>query len=171
MPVERRARLFVAAALCLLLAACGFQLRQSADLPPALQQLQLTGGGLTPEFERLLVPVLRRAGATLVADAAAATARLEIVAVDEGRDLLALGVGSTVQDFLLSVRIDYRLHQGAAATSGSVTAQRVIQSSAVAATAVLAEARRTQNELRHEAIDALLRRLTAQPAPTKRPDA
>lgn len=170
MPVERRA-LLLAAALCLLLAACGFQLRGTLEWPPALARLLLAGDGLTPEFERLLVPALRGAGAELVTDPATATARLEIVAVDEGRDLLALGVGSTVQDFQLSVRIDYRLHQGAAATSGSVTAQRVVQSSAIAATAVLAEARRTQNELLHEAIDTLLRRLTAQPAPTKRPDA
>lgn len=131
------------------------------EWPPALARLQLAGDGLTPEFERLLAPALRRAGAALVTDPATATARLEIVAVDEGEDLLALGVGSTVRDTQLSVRIDYRLHEGATATSGSVAAQRVIQSSAVDVAAALAEARRAQGELRQEAIDALLRRLTA----------
>jgi len=164
MGVEIHMRRLIVCALSLLLVACGYQLRGTAEWPDSLARIQLSGAGLTPEFERHLVPALRRAGARLVDDSAAATATLEIVGVDEGRDLLALGVGSTVRDFQLAVSIDFRLHEKAEASSprgGRVSAQRGIQTSATNVTAALAEARRVQGELRDEAIAALVRRLVA----------
>jgi len=159
MGVEIHMRRLIVCALSLLLVACGYQLRGTAEWPDSLARIQLSGAGLTPEFERHLVPALRRAD-----DSAAATATLEIVGVDEGRDLLALGVGSTVRDFQLAVSIDFRLHEKAEASSprgGRVSAQRGIQTSATNVTAALAEARRVQGELRDEAIAALVRRLVA----------
>ncbi len=163
MRTERHLRLWTVLALGLLLTACGFQLRGTAELPESLSRIHLGGGGLTPEYERYLVPALRRAGAVMVTDPAAASARLEIVAIDEGRDLLALGVGSTVRDFQLATSIDYRLHIDGQEPprAGRVSAQRDVQTSAFNVTAALAEARRVQGELRDEAVASLVRRLTA----------
>jgi outer membrane lipopolysaccharide assembly protein LptE/RlpB len=72
-------------------------------------------------------------------------------------------VGSTARDFQLSARIDYTLQAGGDATvqSGSVSANRTVQSSADQVNAALAEARRVKRELRDEVIDALVRRLAA----------
>jgi LPS-assembly lipoprotein len=164
---EHVARRFLLLALALLLTACGFQLRGTGEAavawPAALARLQLGGPALSPEVERQLAPALRRAGAELVVAGGADAARLEILAYDEGEDLLALGVGSTARDFQLSARIDYTLQAGGDATvqSGSVSANRTVQSSADQVNAALAEARRVKRELRDEVIDALVRRLAA----------
>ena len=164
---EHPARPLLVLALGLLLTACGFQLRGTGDSalvwPATLARLQLDGAGLVPELERPLAAALRRAGAEVVADAGSDGARLEILVFDEGEDLLALGVGSTVRDFQLSTRIDYTLRGAGdtSARSGSVSASRTVQSSADQINAALAEARRVKRELRDEVTDALVRRLAA----------
>jgi LPS-assembly lipoprotein len=163
MRADRHLRLWAVLTLGLLLTACGFQLRGSGEWPESLARIHLGGDGLTPEYERYLVPALRRAGAEMVTDPSAASARLEIVTIDEGQDLLALGVGSTVRDFQLATSIDYRLLIDGQESPrvGRVSAQRAVQTSAFNVTAALAEARRVQGELRDEAVASLVRRLTA----------
>ncbi len=166
MQPESLARRLLPLALALLLAACGFQLRGTGDAalawPSTLARVQLDGVGLA-DIERPLAAALRRAGAEVVADAGRDGARLEILAFDEGEDLLALGVGSTVRDFQLTARIDYTLRTAAdsAARSDSIAASRTVQSSADQVNAALAEARRVKRELRDEVLDALVRRLAA----------
>jgi LPS-assembly lipoprotein len=163
MRADRHLRLWAVLTLGLLLTACGFQLRGGGEWPESLARIHLGGDGLTPEYERYLVPALRRAGAEMVTDPSAASARLEIVTIDEGQDLLALGVGSTVRDFQLATSIDYRLLIDGQESPrvGRVSAQRAVQTSAFNVTAALAEARRVQGELRDEAVASLVRRLTA----------
>ncbi|MDX1594179.1 MAG: hypothetical protein R3298_08020 [Gammaproteobacteria bacterium] len=155
----------VVLALAALLAACGFQLRGTGEgaWPATLARIHLGGPALEPQLERRLAPALERAGAELVAERDRATARLEIVAFDEGEDLLALGVGSTVRDLQITVRIDYTLDTGDASgpRRGSVASSRTVRSRADEIAATLAEARRARRELREESIDALVRRLAA----------
>ena len=159
------ARIGLVLALALLLAACGFQLRGSVAWPPSLTPLHVDGAGLTPEFERFLVPALRRAGADVTTGTgdAAARPRLEIVRVDDTRDLTALGAGSTTREFTLSYAITYRLHRTPGDTPGEnrVSAQRDLRVRAEEVNAAIADARRINDELRGEAIAALLRRLVA----------
>jgi outer membrane lipopolysaccharide assembly protein LptE/RlpB len=166
MPPERLVRLLLPMTLALLLAACGFQPRGTGDAattwPETLARLQVDGADLAPGLERRLGDALRRAGAEVVDAAGEEGARLEIRAFDEGEDLLALGVGSTVRDLQLSTRIDYTLHvANANARSGSVAASRTVRSSADQVNAALSEARRVKRELRDEVIAALVRRLAA----------
>ncbi len=166
MPPERLARLLLPLILALLLAACGFQPRGTGDAarpwPETLARLQLDGADLAPGLERRLGDALRRAGAAVVDDGGQDGATLEIRSFDEGEDLLALGVGSTVRDVQLTTRIDYTLRvAGADARPGSVAASRTVRTSADQVNAALAEARRVKRELRDEVIAALVRRLAA----------
>ncbi len=164
---ERAAHLVPLLALALLLSACGFQLRGydagAASWPDSLARMQLTGADLDPDLERRLAAALRDAGAALVDTAVTDAARLDIVLFDETEVLSALGIGSTRRDHLVTTRIDYTLRtvDEAAPRSGSITANRTVQSSADQVNAAQAEVRRARRELRDEVIATLLRRLAA----------
>jgi LPS-assembly lipoprotein len=58
-------RLVVALALALLIAGCGFHLRRSANLPPAMQQVHLAVSG-SSDFRRELARAVAATGATVV---------------------------------------------------------------------------------------------------------
>jgi LPS-assembly lipoprotein len=58
-------RITFALALALLVAACGFHLRRSANLPPAMQQVHLAVSGST-DFKRELARAVAATGATVV---------------------------------------------------------------------------------------------------------
>jgi LPS-assembly lipoprotein len=158
-------RLTALVVLALLLTACGFQLRGSTEWPASLTRLHVDGAGLTPEVERHVIPALRRAGAATTTGERdpAATARLELVRVEDTRDIVAFGAGSRVRNYNLSYRIEYRLHlePEQPPVGGSVVASRDIRVDPEEVTGAISDARRVNDELRSEAISALIRRLAA----------
>jgi len=100
-------------ALCLclvLLAGCGFQLRQAAPLPAALSQVQVVQldplGLLSRQLERELV----QAGARL-AESDAAT--LEVVSERFDRRVLAVDSRARVSEYELELRVAFRLSDAA----------------------------------------------------------
>lgn len=98
----RRALLLATAVL---LAGCGFHLRQSAELPAAMQQLHLSVSGsaaLANHLERELL----QAGVTLHDEPAAGVAQLQVVANFASR-ALTISSFSKVREFtvILSARV------------------------------------------------------------------
>ena len=93
MSFMKAGRLFQAALLLvpvLVLAACGFHLRESAALPPSLQRIHLnaTGGG---EFPRMLTRALETCGVTVEDNGGAGIAELRVPVAAFGTDSLTNG--------------------------------------------------------------------------------
>ncbi|WP_449427912.1 LPS-assembly lipoprotein LptE [Rhodanobacter umsongensis] len=93
MSFMKAGRLFQAALLLvpvLVLAACGFHLRESAALPPSLQRIHLnvTGGG---EFPRMLTRALETSGVTVEDNGGAGIAELRVPVAAFGTDSLTNG--------------------------------------------------------------------------------
>ena len=95
--------------LVLLLAACGFQLRGTVVLPPALEATRLEGDRFSPLVGEL-GRVLENAGARLVADGeGGATAVLRVLAETSSQRVLSVGAAGRVAEYELYHRVEYRL--------------------------------------------------------------
>lgn len=155
-------RLLIVLGSCLLLAACGFQLRQDVTLPPALSQLRLD---LVDDFSPLgrdLGAALERGGATLSAAPGAAVLR---VLVDQiGSRPLTVGETGRVQEYQLRYVTEVEL----LAADGSVLMPRQQVELArdysfdtVQALGSPGEEEVVREELRREMVQAILRRIDA----------
>lgn len=159
---DRMLRTAAALALTLLLAACGFQLRQDVALPPELSPLRLE---LADEFSPLgrdLAAALERGGATLTTAAEAAVLR---VPVDHmGSRPLTVGETGRVQEFQLRYVVELEL----LARDGSVLMPRqAIELTrdytfdTAQALGSPGEEEVVREELQREMVQAILRRIAA----------
>lgn len=76
--------------LVISLSACGFQLRGTGGLPPALQVMAISGIAEDQPFYRVLIDTLERQGVQVV-DGEEATAQLDFTRVETGRRIAAVG--------------------------------------------------------------------------------
>lgn len=91
-----------------LLAACGFQLRGTAELPFETVYLPATGGiGL--DLKRNIQAGTRT---VVVDDPKQAQAVLEFVQEARQKDILSLSAGGRVREFRLFYRVAFRVHDG-----------------------------------------------------------
>ncbi|MBN0986419.1 LPS-assembly lipoprotein LptE [Amphritea pacifica] len=92
-------------ACCLLLSACGFHLRGSADIAEPLRQLTL----ITPERSRSqLEPVLRRLlEANGIAVNAGAGYLLQIISEKRSRREATLGANADIDEYELSTKVNF----------------------------------------------------------------
>ncbi len=81
--------------LCLLLAGCGFQLRQPAKLPAVMQRTYIANAGNNTELVRALSRSLHTPTTSVTIDATTATAVLNIL--DSKRSQRVLSVSNTGQ--------------------------------------------------------------------------
>jgi LPS-assembly lipoprotein len=96
------------ACLCLLLSACGFQLREKAELPPEMQQTQLV---ITDEYSQLGRRVrvqLEQAGVKFV-NQDKATAVLEIPRNEVLTEVLSIGDNARVREYRITHTVQFRL--------------------------------------------------------------
>lgn len=105
---SRRAAL--AALLVLPAAGCGFRLRGEAPLPFA--KVFIAGGQGTPLYPELTRRLRGEAGVRLAAAAEEAEAILEIVALSFDKQVLTISGGGRVREFLLTLRVQFRVHDG-----------------------------------------------------------
>ncbi len=107
-PVRMMLRLFTVATLCLLLSACGFQLREKAELPPEMQQTQLLIGDEYSALGRRVRLHLEQAGVKIVAQGSA-TAVLEIPRNEVLTEVLSIGDNARVREYRITHTVQFRL--------------------------------------------------------------
>ena len=96
---------FAAAALCLLLASCGFHLRGQATLP--FESMYISG---SPSFATLLARGIRTGSNTRIIDnPKEAQVTLQIVGEQNERVILSLSGSGRVREIQLRYRVTYRL--------------------------------------------------------------
>lgn len=97
----------IVACLCLLLAACGYQLQSYDRLPAEMQQTFLQAGNHYSPFYRQLRRALDDAGITLTSDPSQATATLVISKDDTGQRLVTISAQNQPLEFEVFYEISY----------------------------------------------------------------
>ncbi len=95
-------------AATLLLSACGFQLRDSADLPPEMAQTHLVIDGQYSPLARRLRVLLEQSGVELV-QAGDALAILEVPVNNVVTNVLTIGDNARVREYRISHTVEFRL--------------------------------------------------------------
>ena len=96
-------------ALPLALAACGFQLRGTADVPFETIYVPTVAGGIGLELKRNIQAGTR---AKVVDDAKQAEAILEFTQESREKEILSLTGTGRVREFQLRYRVGFRVHDG-----------------------------------------------------------
>lgn len=114
-------RKLLAAAFCLVLAGCGFQLRGTADVPFETLYLPNSNTGIALDLKRNIQSGTR---AKVVDDPKSAEAILEFTEEMRNKEILSLTGTGRVREFQLRYRIGFRVHDG---KGGEYVPQSVIQ--------------------------------------------
>ena len=156
------ARLLLGLVVSTALAACGFHLRGEehyafeslfVSAPPALP--------ITIELKRSLTGI---GSAKLVATAQAAQVVLDIVSVEDNKQILSLSGGGKVREFLLIKRVLVRVHDNEGndwLPTSEVLVRRSYTYSDTEALAKEAEEQRLWREMQTDAVQQIVRRLRA----------
>jgi LPS-assembly lipoprotein len=164
---SRFARLLAGLVLIGALAACGFHLRGEAhyafetmflSAPPALP--------ITIELKRSLAGI---GSAKLVEKAPEAQVVLDIVSVEDNKQILSLSGGGKVSEFLLIKRVLVRVHDNDGndwLPTSEVLVRRSYTYSDTEALAKEAQEQRLWREMQTDAVQQIVRRLQAARKPT-----
>ena len=148
--------------LCLMVAACGFQLRGSVALPDAIRTVTIEAPDDNSQFVRALTQRLAAAGAQ-VSDAPTAS-RLIIVEERLTNEPLAFGGDARVREFALTLEVLYEVRDAAGESLLDVQEVRVSRSYEFDEQAILAASREQDNlavVLRQIAVERVLNGLSA----------
>lgn len=99
----------IIACLCLLLAACGYQLQRYDQLPAEMQLTYVQAGDHFSLFYRHLRRALNDAGITLTNDPSQATATLVISKDDTGQRLVTISAQNQPLEFEVFYEVSYRV--------------------------------------------------------------
>ena len=100
--------LFTIMCLSLLCSACGFQLREDADLPPEMAQTRLVVDDENSTLARRVRILLERSGVNFVGQAQA-TAVLEIPVNRVVTEVLTIGDNARVREYRISHTVKFRV--------------------------------------------------------------
>lgn len=156
-------RLTASAALCMALAACGFQLRGAAGLPFDTVYVQAPP---TSQFAIHLKRVLASGSkARVVERAADAQVLLHVQGEQREKQVLSLSGGGRVREYLLRYRITYRLTDNKSAQeyvgASEIVLQRDFSYNDAEALAKEAEEALLYRDMQNDAVQQLVRRLQA----------
>lgn len=106
--MNRLLRVVPLAACALALAACGFHLRKSAALPPAMSRVHLTvsGGG---DFQRALTRALESAGAVVEDNAGPGIAELRVPVAAFGTQSLTQGGYARITEYAVRYQVEFNV--------------------------------------------------------------
>jgi len=104
----RHCRFLIALGLSLLVSACGFQIREDADLPPEMAQTRLIVEAENSLFARRVRLLLSQSGVQFVG-ADQATAFLEIPVNSVQTEVLTIGDNARVREYRVSHTVRFRL--------------------------------------------------------------
>lgn len=146
--------------LALTLAACGFQLRGTAEL--SFKTLHIQGGKLS--ISRELQQSLKANGIQVVETVEDAELLLELVNEINEKRILSLSGGGLVREFELNYSVNFRTREPANALWGPVQTVQVRRDFSYNDNALLGkldEEARLNTDMRKDAVREVLRRLTA----------
>ena len=151
----------------ILVAACGFHLRGYAPL--TFSTLYITAPANAPILAELRRAIEGNGGTKLVDKSTEAQAVLDITAVVDDKQVLSLTSGGRVQEYALSKRVNFSLHDAAGKElmpAAEITIRRSYTFNESEVLARLSEEERTLREMQSDAVQQILRRLQAAKAPT-----
>lgn len=96
----------------LALAACGFHLRQSVALPPAMQRVHVTVNG-DPNLQRGLARALASSGVTVEDHTGADIAELNVPVASFSTDTLTVSGQARVTEYTVRYNVQFEVHGGA----------------------------------------------------------
>ena len=147
-----------AAALCLLLASCGFHLRGQASLP--FETMYVSG---SPSFRTLLTRAVRAGSNTRIVDnAKEAQVTLQVVGEQNERVILSLSGSGRVRELQLRYRISYRLTDNESRELLPTTEVQLKRDLTYSDTDVLGKEQEEQlliRDMRNDAVQQVVRRL------------
>ena len=149
------------ALLCVLLAACGFQLRGTADVPFETIFVPAVAGGIGLELKRNIQAGTR---AKVVDEAKQAEAILDILQETREKEILSLTGTGRVREFQLRYRVGFRVHDGKGrdfVPSNVVTLVRDITFNDTDVLAKETEEQLLYRDMQSDMVQQILRRLAA----------
>jgi len=173
--IRRWSGILLVSCIFTLLSACGFHLRGALELAPELRELALAGVDRRSEPGRELETLLARNGGRLVASPEMAGAVLIVRREAISRRVLSVAGTGQASEYELNYRLDYRFEAPPGTPRGgdqSLTQRRYYRFDPTRVLAKADEEARLVNEMRRDALAALLRRLNSllrQPPPATPP--
>jgi LPS-assembly lipoprotein len=160
----------LAALLCLLPAACGFQLRGSADVPFQTIYVPLvSAGGIGLELKR---NIQAGTSAKVVDEAKDAEAVMEFTAEAREKEILSLTGTGRVREFQLRYRVGFRVHNGKGLDFIAPTSVTLVRDITFNDSDVLAKESEEQllyRDMQSDMVQQIMRRLSAaKPAAEKK---
>jgi LPS-assembly lipoprotein len=168
MSFMKAGRLFQASLLlvsALALAACGFHLRQSAALPPAMKRVHLNvSGGVGSNLQRELARVLQVSGVTIEDESGHGIAELNVPTAAFGTETLTLGGYSLITEYAVHYQVRFDLIDPEGKTLvplQSISMSREYSYDATQTIGNASEVQEIQGSLTSDMVQAILFRLQA----------
>ena len=171
-PVWQPARLVLALVLCLLLVACGFTLRGTTQLSPAMDQTHINhadGGSL---LALDIAEALQRAGSEILLDPRPGATILEIQQEDMSRRVVAVSPEGRAQEYQVQLQLRYRVTRDGEELLAPQSLALTREFSAGVGDRVLgreSEADQLEQEMRNDAVRLIMRRLERVPTSPPEP--
>jgi LPS-assembly lipoprotein len=150
---------------CLLLAACGFQLRGTAEVPFGTIYVPLAAGGIGLDLKRNIQAGTR---AKVVDDAKQAEAVLEFTEETRSKEILSLTGTGRVREFQLRYRVGFRVHDGKGRDFVPASTVMLVRDISFNDSDVLAKESEEQllyRDMQSDMVQQILRRLAASKPP------
>jgi LPS-assembly lipoprotein len=158
-------RILTIAALALLTAACGFQLRGQAKLPfETLYVATLVSSQMGAELKRNIIAGTRT---KLVNDPAQAQAILTVISEERSKTILSFTTGGTVAEFQLRYRLSFRVHDAKGRDylpQSQIQLTRDVSFNNAQVLAKESEELLLYRDMQSDMVQQILRRLAAAPA-------
>ncbi len=159
-PIKKWSVPFLCLLLALLLSGCGFTLRGSANLPAALQTMQVESPNPDSGIVREVRRMLRNNAVTLTDAPADGTYRLGIGAEEMSERVLSVNANARAGEYEITLTVAAQLRRGAQTIGPETfTVSRNYLADPNAAVATNEEAELIRTELRRELAQQILRRL------------
>ena len=159
-PPKRESSVVFLLTLVLLLSGCGFALRGSADLPVALQTLQLESPNPDGEIVREVRRMLRNNDVTLTDAPTDATWRLGVGNEQVSERVLSVNANARAGEYEITMSVAAQLRRGAQTIGPeTLSVSRVYLADPESAVAKNEEAELIRTEMRRELAQQILRRL------------
>lgn len=161
-------KVLAAAALAALLAACGFQLRGTANVPFETIHVPSATGGIALDLKR---NIQAGTNAKVVDDPKAAQAVLQFTQEHRQKDILSLTGTGRVREYRLIYRVGFRVHDGKGADyvpASTIEISRDITFNDSEVLAKEAEETLLIRDMQTDMVQQIMRRLAAAQKPTAR---